>query len=91
LREQNDQPEKAATIAEELGMELFELRGTTRPEYLHPQAGIDRAIAADKTPTPGSGFEGEKMPAVIADVWVRVTAWQPNSLTDRQPDRQMGS
>ena len=55
-------------------MELFELRGTTRPEYLHPQAGIDRAIAADKTPTPGSGFEGEKMPAVIADVWVRVTA-----------------
>ena len=74
MREQNDQPEKAATIAEELGMELFELRGTTRPEYLHPQAGIDRAIAADKTPMPGSGFEGEKMPAVIADVWVRVTA-----------------
>ena len=25
---------KAARIAEELGMELFELRGTTRPNYL---------------------------------------------------------
>jgi microcystin degradation protein MlrC len=65
----DNQPEKAARIAQELGMELFELRGTTRPEYLHPQAGIDRAIAADKTPKPG--FDGEKMPAVIADVWVR--------------------
>eukprot|EP01043_Picozoa_sp_COSAG02_P000090 COSAG02_NODE_1_length_108762_cov_456.708287_90_plen_186_part_00 len=65
----DNQPEKAASIAQELGMELFELRGTTRPDYLHPQAGIDRAIAADKTPKPG--FDGEKMPAVIADVWVR--------------------
>jgi microcystin degradation protein MlrC len=54
------EPEQAAALAEELGMELFELRGTTRPEYLHPQAGIDRAIAADKA--------GRK-PAVIADVW----------------------
>jgi microcystin degradation protein MlrC len=64
----DNQPEKGAGLAQKLGMELFELRGTTRPEYLHPQAGIDRAVAADKTPKPG--FKGNKMPAVIADVWV---------------------
>jgi microcystin degradation protein MlrC len=41
----DNQPEKGAGLAQKLGMELFELRGTTRPEYLHPQAGIDRAVA----------------------------------------------
>eukprot|EP01043_Picozoa_sp_COSAG02_P036277 COSAG02_NODE_2646_length_8338_cov_5.543634_6_plen_224_part_00 len=74
----DNQPEKAASIAQELGMELFELRGTTRPNYLHPQAGINRAIAVDKAPKPG--FDGEKMPAVIADVWVS----QPSSQLIRQ-------
>ena len=39
--------------------------------------GITAAIAADKTPTV-VGFEGAKMPAVVADVWGKLTRNQRN-------------
>jgi microcystin degradation protein MlrC len=42
--------------------ELFELRGTTRPEYLTIDEAIDACLA---TADPGS----QSGPAVIADVW----------------------
>ncbi len=45
------------TLARQLGMELFQLRGTTRPEFLSPEDALDRATASDRHPT------------VIADVW----------------------
>lgn len=44
-------------LARKLGMELFELRGTTRPEFLAPNDALDRATA-----------NGQR-PIVIADVW----------------------
>ena len=44
-------------LAEKLGMELFSLRGTTRPDFLTPAEALDRAASAS---------EG---PVVIADVW----------------------
>lgn len=48
---------KGDALAEQLGRELFALRGTTRPEFLCPKAALDRAEAA-------AGH-----PVVIADVW----------------------
>ena len=42
--------------------ELFELRGTTRPEYLTIDEAIDACLA---TADPGN----QSGPAVIADVW----------------------
>lgn len=54
--------EKAKALSEQLGMELFELRGSTRPEYLTIDEAIDACLAtADPGNQPG--------PAVIADVW----------------------
>ena len=44
-------------LANQLGLELFAMRGKTRPRLLPPSDAIDLALAA------GSG------PAVIADVW----------------------
>ncbi len=44
-------------LAKKLGMELFALRGTTRPEFLTPSEAIDRARNC------------AKHPVVIADVW----------------------
>ena len=40
--------EKAAKLAERFGMELFELRGQTRPQYLAVDAAIDAALAGPK-------------------------------------------
>eukprot|EP01051_Picozoa_sp_SAG22_P017875 SAG22_NODE_2860_length_2150_cov_2.048269_2_plen_315_part_01 len=48
--------QKAAALAEQFGMELFGMRGTTRPQYLTVDDAIDAALAGPK-------------PAVIADVW----------------------
>ena len=50
-REQGDR------LAEKLGMELFELRGHTMPEFLSPGAALERAANSHKSPV------------VIADVW----------------------
>lgn len=44
-------------LAEKLGMELFGYRGMTRPEFLTPDDGLDRATR------PGSH------PVVVTDVW----------------------
>ena len=44
-------------LAEKLGMELFALRGTTRPEFLNPEVALDRAT------------ESETKPVIVADVW----------------------
>ncbi len=44
-------------LARRLGMELFGLRGTTRPEFLNPQEAIDRAAST------------ARQPVVIADIW----------------------
>jgi len=48
---------KGNAVAKQLGMELYALRGTTRPEFLSPEAALDRAMAR---------ADG---PAVVADVW----------------------
>ena len=44
-------------LARRLGMELFELRGTTRPEFLSPKNALD------------SAEKNSEQPVVIADVW----------------------
>lgn len=54
-------------LAKRLGMELFALRGTTRPEFLSPQAALDRAqvsashpvVVADVWDNPGGGVPGD--------------------------------
>jgi len=45
------------TLAQELGLELYSLRGQTRPEFLSPVEAVSAAIAADA------------QPIVLADVW----------------------
>jgi microcystin degradation protein MlrC len=50
---------KAAAMAEQLGRELFEMRGETRPQYWAPDEGVVEALR--------HGRQGQ--PAVIADVW----------------------
>ena len=51
--------DKAAgdALAEQLGREVFAMRGRSRPEFLSPDAAIDQALAANARP------------AVIADAW----------------------
>lgn len=49
--------EQGDALAERLGMELYALRGTTRPEFLSPDAALDRAMACPDGPV------------VVADVW----------------------
>ncbi len=44
-------------LAKRLGMELFSMRGRTRPDFLTPGEALDRALAA------------RAGPVVIADVW----------------------
>ena len=44
-------------VAKQLGMELYALRGTTRPEFLSPEMALDRAMAS------------RGGPVVVADVW----------------------
>ena len=51
------QQECGQKFAHGLGMELFELRGTTRPEFLDVSDALERALAC------------ERVPVVIADVW----------------------
>ncbi len=53
----DDAKNEGDELARRLGMELFSLRGTTRPDFLSPEEALDRALAA---------AEG---PVVIADVW----------------------
>lgn len=65
------EPERAAELAEQLGMELFELRGLTRPDYLTIDDAIDAALQEEAE---GVGGAGEARgpatgPAVVADVW----------------------
>ena len=49
--------EQGDKLAQRLGMELFEMRGKTRPEFLTPEVALDKAVASPKSPV------------VIADVW----------------------
>lgn len=53
----NDHAEKGEALARSLGLELFDLRGKTRPEFLTPAEALDIAQAS---------LDG---PVVIADVW----------------------
>ena len=62
--------DKGAALAEKLGMELFEMRGLTRPDYLSVEAAFDRAeeiLAADDYDGRHTG--DPRGPVVIADVW----------------------
>lgn len=54
-------PEVGAALARRLGLELFGLRGTTRPDFLAPAEALDRAFANSAAADAG--------PIVIADVW----------------------
>ena len=54
-------PAKAAALAEELGLEVFAMRGRTAMPMLSTAAGIDRAQAL------AAGHPGK--PVVVADVW----------------------
>ncbi|NKB54027.1 MAG: microcystin LR degradation protein MlrC-like protein [Rhizobiaceae bacterium] len=49
--------EQGDRLAHNLGMELFDLRGKTRPEFLSPEAALDKAESSPNSPV------------VIADVW----------------------
>lgn len=53
----DDDPATGDALARDLGMELFALRGTTRPEFQSPDAALNAATHA----TVG--------PVVVADVW----------------------
>ncbi|MCY4302462.1 MAG: M81 family metallopeptidase [Aestuariivita sp.] len=53
----DNQPNKGAKLARDLGLELFEFRGRATPEFLSPQDALSRAASAK---------EG---PVVVADVW----------------------
>lgn len=57
----DDEPEAGAALARKLGLELFALRGTTRPEFLSAEEALDQAFATAR------GVE--RGPVVIADVW----------------------
>lgn len=57
----DDEPEIGAALARRLGLELFGLRGTTRPDFLSPEEALDQAFS-------GAGTSGSG-PVVIADVW----------------------
>lgn len=59
----DNDPQNGNALAQELGMELFSFRGTTRPEFLPPGDAIDRAIEVISEDTRGH------RPVVIADVW----------------------
>lgn len=58
---------KGQALAEELGMELFSFRGSTRPEFLDATAAITRAsriqtkpvVVADVWDNPGGGVPGD--------------------------------
>lgn len=53
----DDDPAAGNALARDLGMELFDLRGTTRPEFQSPCAALN--VAANATVGP----------VVVADVW----------------------
>ncbi len=53
----NDAKPEGDALAKQLGMELFAMRGKTKPEFLDPQVALDCALAAGQSPV------------VIADVW----------------------
>ena len=53
----NDARQQGDALARRLGMELFSMRGRTRPNFLTPSEALDRAQAA------------RRCPVVIADVW----------------------
>lgn len=53
----NGRKDKGNELARKLGMELFGLRGTTRPDFLDPATALDKALAQDRGPV------------VIADIW----------------------
>ena len=53
----NDRQSDGDALAEQLGLEIFAMRGKARPEFLSPDMAIDQALASGKRPT------------VIADAW----------------------
>lgn len=66
----DNQPEKGAALAEQLGRELYDLRFELRPKYLTIDEALDRALAvtlqpgkpvviADVTDNPGGGTPGD--------------------------------
>ena len=57
----DNDPEKGKALAQELGMELFALRGTTAMPMLGTKEGLDAALAVAAKKT--------GKPAVVADVW----------------------
>ena len=80
-----------SVLAQDLGMELFALRGKTRPEFLAPAEALDRAVAmigapivlADVWDNPGGGVPGDS--TIILDEMLErgltdaalATIWDP--------------
>lgn len=57
----DNDPRAAQSLAEELGMQLFEMRGSTRPNFLSPAAAVQQLKQQANTAQAG--------PIVLADVW----------------------
>ena len=61
-------------LSQQLGMELYSFRGTTKPELLPPASAIDKALDINKSVKSNnigktSKPNGRGSPVVIADVW----------------------
>ena len=87
----NGQRKQGFELARRLGMELFELRGTTRPEFLSPKIALDRAtkhinhpvVIADVWDNPGGGVPGDNT-VILREIMARgmvntavATIWDP--------------
>jgi len=63
----DDQPERGARLAEQLGRRLFAMRGKTRPRHLPLEEGLDAVeqavrhpvVVADVSDAPGAGAPGD--------------------------------
>jgi microcystin degradation protein MlrC len=63
----DSQPDRAQSLAKELGIELIKLRGQTMPQHLPIQEALDKALAApegpvvlsDSSDNPGGGAPGD--------------------------------
>ena len=87
----NAEKTKGDQLARELGMQLYALRGTTRPNYIDPSEALRRAAMIDKGPVliadvwdnPGGGVPGDstKLTKIAVDMGLNGVAvgsiWDP--------------
>ena len=74
----DDAQARGDALAQQLGMELYALRGTTRPDFLSPKVALDRALAlsdglvvvADVWDNPGGGVPGDST-IILRELLVR--------------------